>query len=332
MVTNRRHGGTRALGPELGAPGDGRRGDGSGAGQSGDHAEGIGQGSAESDSGPPPNPFAGTKGDPDPVPYGSGPGSLLGEAGGQGRPVRRPACGGAGGAGASRQADGAKAPSAPRWGDSPSSLPRGNQKAPLAPRRPRQPWSPGDRETAIAAYADLGSVKEAAEATGVPLGTLERWLAAPEAAQAVEAIRKQHSRRRSLEAGSLWDRAVTELRDRLDHGDHVLTKQGDVVRKPIAGRDLAVIAGIMADKTAQWGDWAAEATGSGSNVTPDQFLDVLSNIETLRAELARRQAAKREIEVVAEPFSPPTRVERPGRKVREDADSRRPAPDAEGGR
>jgi len=165
----------------------------------------------------------------------------------------------------------------------------------------------------------------------VPLGTLERWLAAPEAAQAVEAIRKQHARKRSLEAGSLWDRAVSELRDRLDHGDHVLTKQGDVVRKPIGGRDLAVIAGIMADKTAQWGEWAAEAAGSGSNVTPDQFLDVLSNIETLRGELARRQAAKSEIEVVAEPFSPPTRVERPGRKVREDADTRRPVPVAEGG-
>lgn len=257
-------------------------------------------------SGSSPNPFAVLKGESETGPAGSG----LGQAGRA--PVR-------------------DCPIAPPWGDIASSLPRGNQKAPLAPRRPRQPWSPGDRETAIAAYADLGSVKEAAEATGVPLGTLERWLAAPEAAQAVEAIRKQHARKRSLEAGSLWDRAVSELRDRLDHGDHVLTKQGEVVRKPIGGRDLAVIAGIMADKTAQWGEWAADAAGSGSNVTPDQFLDVLSNIETLRSELARRQAAKSEIEVVAEPFSPPTRVERPGRKVREDADTRRPVPVAEGG-
>ena len=219
---------------------------------------------------------------------------------------------------------GLKAPSVPPLRDSARSLPPKMQKE----RIPRQPWQPEDRVYGIKAYADLGTVRDASEATGIPERTLERWLGSPEASQAVETIRRQHARTRSIEAGSLWDRAVCELRDRLDHGDHVLTKEGELARRPVGGRDLAVIAGIMADKTQQWSDWASDAAGGGSNVTPDQFLDVLANIETLRSELAKRQAAKRDIEV--EPSAPPIRVQRPGRKVRSDAGVPRRSADSVG--
>ena len=219
---------------------------------------------------------------------------------------------------------GLKAPSVPPLGDSHRSLPPKMQKE----RIPRQPWQPEDRVYGIKAYADLGTVRDAAEATGIPERTLERWLGSPEASQAVETIRRQHARTRSIEAGSLWDRAVSELRDRLDYGDHVLTSEGKLARRPVGGRDLAVIAGIMADKTQQWSDWASDAAGGGSNVTPDQFLDVLANIETLRSELAKRQAAKRDIEV--EPIAPPIQVQRPGRKVRSDAGVPRRSADSVG--
>jgi len=219
---------------------------------------------------------------------------------------------------------GLKAPSVPPLRDSHRSLPPKMQKE----RIPRQPWQPEDRVYGIKAYADLGTVRDAAEATGIPERTLERWLGSPEASQAVETIRRQHARTRSIEAGSLWDRAVSELRDRLDYGDHVLTSEGKLARRPVGGRDLAVIAGIMADKTQQWSDWASDAAGGGSNVTPDQFLDVLANIETLRSELAKRQAAKRDIEV--EPIAPPIQVQRPGRKVRSDAGVPRRSADSVG--
>jgi len=212
---------------------------------------------------------------------------------------------------------GPNVPSPPPRGDSPSSLPAENQKEGFG--GVGAAWPEETRAAAIRGVADLGSIREVSRIYGIPESTISRWMAAPEAQGMVDQIRRTHARARSIEAGSLWDRAVTEIRDRLDNGDHIALKHGEIIRKPVAARDLAVIAGIMADKASQWQEWAQDTVGGGSNVTPDQFLDVLSNIDTLRAELRRRQEAR--VEIDAEVVPEPTRVERPGRKLRSDAGS-----------
>lgn len=46
-------------------------------------------------------------------------------------------------------------------------------------------------------------------------------------------------------------RASELLEDRLENGDDVVTKDGTVVKKNIAGRDLAIISAVAADKRKQ---------------------------------------------------------------------------------
>lgn len=250
---------------------------------------------------------------------------------GEGAGMHGPESGQAGQSGAGDGAQGAAGtgpndPSPPPRGDSHPSLPAETKREGFGGLG--NAWPEETRTAAIRGVADLGSIREVSRIYGIPEQTISRWMAAPEAQGMVDQIRRTHARARSIEAGSLWDRAVTEIRDRLDNGDHVLTKHGDVIRKPVAARDLAVVAGIMADKAAQWQEWAQDAAGGGSNVTPDQFLDVLSNIDTLRAELRRRQEAQVEVQAV---IAEPTRVERPGRKVRSDAGSSRGTEGSAGG-
>jgi hypothetical protein len=43
-------------------------------------------------------------------------------------------------------------------------------------------------------------------------------------------------------------KATELLEDRLEHGDEVITKDGEIVKRQIPGRELAIIAGVAADK------------------------------------------------------------------------------------
>lgn len=97
---------------------------------------------------------------------------------------------------------------------------------------------------------------------------------------------------------------MEQLEERLQNGDDAVTRNGEVVRKRVAARDLAVIAGIVADKAEQWRQWGAEGAG-GSNVTPHEYLDVLETLERLRAELARRQEVEVEVTAVPVEQGPP---------------------------
>jgi hypothetical protein len=70
-------------------------------------------------------------------------------------------------------------------------------------------------------------------------------------------------------------KATDEIMDRLDNGDEVLTKNGEIRRKRIAGREAAWIVGVITDKR-------AVIRGLPTNITTkttDQSKETLSRLK-----------------------------------------------------
>jgi hypothetical protein len=125
-----------------------------------------------------------------------------------------------------------------------------------------RPYTSEEKRAAVKAYLETGRYSTAGERCGIPQQTIASW--------------------KCLER-EWWDRTVNELvtelegeyrpgwvrvlgkamqaiEDRIDHGDHQLTKEG-LVRVPVKGKELGVILGIAADKLKQFG-LVAPATGT----------------------------------------------------------------------
>jgi hypothetical protein len=119
---------------------------------------------------------------------------------------------------------------------------------------PQPGYTDAEKREVLRQYLVLGTYQKAADASGVPLSTIRSW---------------KHLER------EWWDRTCNELitelegeyrpgwvrvlgkameaiEDRIEHGDHVLTKEG-LRRVPVKGKELGVILGIAADKLKSFG-------------------------------------------------------------------------------
>ncbi len=98
-------------------------------------------------------------------------------------------------------------------------------------------------------YAASGNYSKVARDTNINRNTIMAW--ARDSSVCVEALSKaQQEISDEILAGNLKLVVKTneEVMDRVENGDHVLTKGGEVVRVPMKGRDLAVVGGIKEDK------------------------------------------------------------------------------------
>ncbi len=98
-------------------------------------------------------------------------------------------------------------------------------------------------------YAASGNYSQVARDTNISRPTLMRW--AEDSPVWLEALSKaRHQIGDEILAGNLKLVIKTneEVMDRVENGDYVLTKDGNQIRVPMRGRDLAVVSGIKEDK------------------------------------------------------------------------------------
>lgn len=156
-------------------------------------------------------------------------------------------------------------------------------------------YTPEERREVLKQYLLLGTFRAAAEATGTPENTIRSWK---------HLMREWWDRTQNELITEMegeyrpgWVRvmglAVEALKDRLEHGDTKLTKDG-MVKVPVSAKDTAVIAGIAADKLKQFG------------VKPAQGEDAVKRRSELAA-LAKkdREASKKDAVLAQMPVNRP---------------------------
>lgn len=125
-----------------------------------------------------------------------------------------------------------------------------NQSAKVRQYKGGSPWY--DEKTRIKAacvYAVTGSAAETGRILGVKSGTIRQWRLQPWWPQVIERIRSEHDDELDVRFTQVIDKTVTELNDRLEHGDYIFdVKEGILRRKPMGGKEVAVVTSIMMDK------------------------------------------------------------------------------------
>jgi hypothetical protein len=110
-------------------------------------------------------------------------------------------------------------------------------------------WNEDDRIRAATVYAMTGNAKRVEEITGIPSTTVRQWKNTEWWPQVIDRIRRDGDDELDVKLTGLIDKTTKEINERLDKGDYIYnTKTGDIVRKPIGGKDLSVMTSIFVDK------------------------------------------------------------------------------------
>lgn len=115
-------------------------------------------------------------------------------------------------------------------------------------------WSPDHKIAAATAYVLTGTSQAAArqlQKWGIEIAdSTIRWWATQSSwwPELIKQVRKDKDEEIDALQTTIIHRSGEELLDRIEEGDEVVTKDGDVVRKKMTGRDLAMVHGTAWDK------------------------------------------------------------------------------------
>jgi hypothetical protein len=105
------------------------------------------------------------------------------------------------------------------------------------------------RRQAVLCYLLHGNWRTVAAATGIPQRTLNDWALQPWFGTLLAEVRAEKGTELDGAFTQIIHAAIEQLLDRLKNGDPVMVA-GQVKRKPVSARDLALVAAITYDKRA----------------------------------------------------------------------------------
>lgn len=105
-------------------------------------------------------------------------------------------------------------------------------------------WDDKAKRKAVRLYKKLGNLREVGRQLEIPYDTLGFWVNQEWWQQEILAAKREDTVALEEAATEIARKSTDVLRDRLDNGDFVLTKDGEVTRKPVGAKDAAVILGI----------------------------------------------------------------------------------------
>jgi len=97
-------------------------------------------------------------------------------------------------------------------------------------------------------WAVVGNIKKVAELSGLNETTIRKWTKEDWFKKLLEDIRTENDEKIDSQTTEIVDKALDAIKDRIENGDFQVTKTGEIVRKPVAIRDLAIVAAISIDK------------------------------------------------------------------------------------
>lgn len=105
-----------------------------------------------------------------------------------------------------------------------------------------------ERAQALAVYAVSGSVRSAERETGIPKGTIGRWIEDEEGIDLVQRLRTALKERTSWRWVQIVEEAQRQMMQRLEYGDPHVMKGGNIVYHPVKAKDVTLMASVAQDK------------------------------------------------------------------------------------
>lgn len=110
-------------------------------------------------------------------------------------------------------------------------------------------FSEDDRIKAATVYAVTGKAVEVERITGIPAYVVRTWKTKEWWPQIIERIRQDKDDELDAKFTKIVDKTIDVIQDRLEHGDYVYDNhKGEVIRKPMNGKEVAVVTSIFVDK------------------------------------------------------------------------------------
>lgn len=110
-------------------------------------------------------------------------------------------------------------------------------------------YSDKEKMNAVCVFAVSGNSRRVAEVTKIPEATIRQWKTTEWWNEILTRIHVEEDEELDTKLTDLVNKAVGAVNDRLTDGDWVYNAREDkLIRKPINGKDLAVIAAITVDK------------------------------------------------------------------------------------
>ena len=97
-------------------------------------------------------------------------------------------------------------------------------------------------------FAVLGNLKKVAAISGISESTIRGWRKEEWFKKLLAEIRDENDEKIDAKFTEIIDKTLDLVQERLENGDYVVTKNGDLVRKPVGIRDLSLTAAINFDK------------------------------------------------------------------------------------
>ena len=94
---------------------------------------------------------------------------------------------------------------------------------------------------ALAHFASSGSVTATGNAVGVAKQTVHDWVHSEHGIEQVGLCRTALRHAIAADLVEVSRQAVSQVRDRLDYGDEVITAKGELVRRKMTGKDCAYV-------------------------------------------------------------------------------------------
>ena len=109
-------------------------------------------------------------------------------------------------------------------------------------------WPDKTKVEAATLFAVTGDKHYVSETTGVPVGQIERWKGEPWWELTITRVQKDTNNEIDGQFTHLITLALEGLKDRFVNGDAVVNRKGEITRKPLGARDMAICAAIIFDK------------------------------------------------------------------------------------
>lgn len=104
------------------------------------------------------------------------------------------------------------------------------------------------RIEAVTLYAATGHFGQTSELCGVPEHTIRAWRKMEWFHDLLREIRGENNEKLDSKFTEIVERSLDQIVDRVENGDFALTRDGELVRKPMSGKDLSLVAAINVDK------------------------------------------------------------------------------------
>jgi hypothetical protein len=116
-------------------------------------------------------------------------------------------------------------------------------------RGKRNHFTEKEKLNAVCVYAVTGNARRTAEITKIPEGTIRSWKTTEWWSEAISRVRIEEDEEISSSLTQIVNKAVAAVNDRIENGDYIYdTKRGEIRRKPMGAKDLAIVTAISIDK------------------------------------------------------------------------------------